>query len=164
MEYVLPKIRRKRRRRKQKRSTFCSRGRKHRIYYQPYSQDELSNKTISKFCSSFDPIKYFRCLQLLPTGTIEPKVKTKQYQNILIVATEFQPSWRNSMDISKECTIYLLNKDKDPPIMIDTGALISLTSLRLDFVGPIRPCLFSHLSGLSNKTKVVGQGKVSWTI
>ena len=70
MEYVLPRTRRKRRRRNQKKSTFCSRGRKHQIYYQPYSQNDLSNKTISKFCSSFNPIEYFRCLQLLPMGTI----------------------------------------------------------------------------------------------
>ena len=164
MEYVLPRTRRKRRRRNQKKTTFCSRGRKHRIYYQPCSQNDLSNETISKFCSSFDPIKYFRCLQILPMTTIRPRVKMKQYCAALIAATELQPSRHSFADISKECTVYFSNKDKDPPIVIDTGALISLTPLSSDFVGPIRPCLLSHLSGLSNKTKVVGQGKASWTI
>ena len=50
------------------------------------------------------------------------------------------------------------------PIIIDTGASISLTPVVTDFVGAIEPADLDSLQGLSSKTKVCGQGTVHWKI
>ena len=50
------------------------------------------------------------------------------------------------------------------PIIIDTGASISLTPVITDFVGNIEPADLDSLQGLSSKTKVCGQGTVHWKI
>ena len=50
------------------------------------------------------------------------------------------------------------------PIIIDTGASISLTPVITDFVGDIEPADLDSLQGLSSKTKVCGQGIIHWKI
>ena len=62
-------------------------------------------------------------------------------------------------------TVYLSDKGDDLlPIVIDSGASISLTANYNDFVGPIRPATITELRGLSHTTKVHGVGKVEWTV
>ena len=51
------------------------------------------------------------------------------------------------------------------PIVIDTGASISLTSDKDDFVGPITECEWKNLDGIAGaKVLIVGVGQVSWPI
>jgi hypothetical protein len=51
------------------------------------------------------------------------------------------------------------------PIIIDTGASISVTVLKLDFVGQIHEVdPGQSLQGLNNEVKVHEQGTVCWTI
>jgi hypothetical protein len=50
------------------------------------------------------------------------------------------------------------------PIVIDTGASVSLTPNHSDFVGPIRETDISEMQGLSSTSKVAGKGKVKWTV
>ena len=67
--------------------------------------------------------------------------------------------------LTQRMTIYLSNKGDDLlPIVIDSGASISLTANYNDFVGPIRPATITELQGLSHTTKVHGVGKVEWTV
>ena len=67
--------------------------------------------------------------------------------------------------LSQHMMVYLSNKGNDLlPIMIDTGASISLTANYNDFIGPIRSATITELQGLSNTTRVHGVGKVEWTV
>ena len=50
------------------------------------------------------------------------------------------------------------------PIVIDTGASVTLSPIASDFVGPILPCKRTHLKGLSSQTSISGIGTVSWVI
>jgi hypothetical protein len=50
------------------------------------------------------------------------------------------------------------------PIVLDTGASISLTPYREDFVGDIEKCEMQKLNGLNDSTTIMGQGKIAWTI
>lgn len=51
-----------------------------------------------------------------------------------------------------------------PPIMIDTGASISVTPHLSDFVGPLQKSDIAVLHGLSTDTQVVGYGDIEWSI
>ena len=78
---------------------------------------------------------------------------------------QVEPSPSEFSSISKQMTVYLSNKGDDLlPIVIDTGASISLTANYNDFVGPIHPATITELQGLSHTTKVHGIGKVEWTV
>jgi hypothetical protein len=50
------------------------------------------------------------------------------------------------------------------PIIFDTGASMSVTPLREDFVGVLGPPKIPNLRGLKGTVKVVGTGTVEWTI
>jgi hypothetical protein len=51
------------------------------------------------------------------------------------------------------------------PIIIDTGASISVTGIKSDFVGEIHKVdPDASLQGLNNEVKVHGAGTVRWTI
>ena len=68
---------------------------------------------------------------------------------------QVKPSPAEFSVILKQMTTYLINKGDDLlPIVIDTGASISLTANHNDFVGPIHPATITELQGLSHTTKV----------
>ena len=70
-----------------------------------------------------------------------------------------------STALSQHMMVYLSNQGDDLlPIVIDSGASISLTANYNDFVGPIRPATITELQGLSHTTKVHGVGQVKWTV
>ena len=56
------------------------------------------------------------------------------------------------------------NPDADLPIVIDSGASISITPNIRDFIGKIEPCKMTALTGLTNTTPVVGRGIVHWDV
>ena len=67
--------------------------------------------------------------------------------------------------LTQRMMVYLSDKGDDLlPIVIDSGASISLTANYNDFVGPIRPATITELKGLAHTTKVRGVGNVAWTV
>lgn len=50
------------------------------------------------------------------------------------------------------------------PIVIDTGASVSVTPFKTDFVGPIQVLPSSSVRGLVGSTKIHGIGPVKWTL
>jgi hypothetical protein len=50
------------------------------------------------------------------------------------------------------------------PIVIDSGASVSVTPHIHDFRGPLQKCPTKSLDGLSSKTEVLGMGKVTWEV
>jgi hypothetical protein len=63
-------------------------------------------------------------------------------------------------------TPHVLHAVDDPniPIIIDTGASISISPTISDFVGPIRPPSIDRLQGLGDGCQVDGEGTIEWEI
>jgi hypothetical protein len=61
-------------------------------------------------------------------------------------------------------SIFNVGKRDDIPIVFDTGASMSLTPLREDFEGEVGVPPITTMHGLQGAVKVVGVGKVSWTV
>ena len=57
--------------------------------------------------------------------------------------------------------VYFLNTPSDVPVVIDTGASISLTPHLTDFTRTLRSANVMELKGLSHTTKVMGCGPIS---
>lgn len=53
---------------------------------------------------------------------------------------------------------------KNLPIVFDTGASMSISPVREDFIGDLEPAPISSLQGLKDKVNIVGVGTVRWTI
>ena len=101
---------------------------------------------------------------MLPVGVPGiPKVKMRG-ACIAALNLRSRKTSQDTNDIGKTCSIYVSNKDKDLSIVIDTGASISLIPRVSNFVRTIKPCALQYLNGLSNTTKVIGEGKFSWII
>jgi hypothetical protein len=61
-------------------------------------------------------------------------------------------------------SVYFSPKPDDYPIIIDTGASMSITPCMDDFLGKIDPSPVTELHGLNTTTKVYGIGTVSWSV
>ena len=134
-----------------------------------------------------DPIQQIRSLKLLSGGSflatelhrkhIRWKSRTRRamvaaatfiHSRDLTDLTDQQqgnlPSEITDM-LTQRMMVYLSDKGDDLlPIVIDSGASISLTANYNDFVGPIRPATITELKGLAHTTKVHGVGNVEWTV
>jgi hypothetical protein len=60
--------------------------------------------------------------------------------------------------------VYCSYKDNYVPIVIGTGASVSVTPVLTDFLGPLRPCAMTNIKGLSGTTEVIGEGTVNWLV
>ena len=137
--------------------------------------------------SFVDPIKQIRSLKILSGGSFlatefhRKHIRWKSHTRRAMVAAATFIHSRDLTDLTDQpkgdlpssattaltqrMTIYLSNKGDDLlPIVIDSGASISLTANYNDFVGPIRPATITELQGLSHTTKVHRVGKVEWTV
>lgn len=95
---------------------------------------------------------------LLPTSIL--------YESILFNARDLQAQLcaYNKVIPLDNPIIYHSSKDDELPITIDTRASCSITPDPLFFDNnPVTP-KFSHLSSISSKTAVNGQGTVTWMI
>jgi hypothetical protein len=61
-------------------------------------------------------------------------------------------------------SVYCSHKEGYVPIVIDTGASVSVAPVLTDFIGPLRPCATANLKGLSGSTEVIGEGTVNWLV
>ncbi|CAJ1963921.1 unnamed protein product [Cylindrotheca closterium] len=60
-------------------------------------------------------------------------------------------------------SIYLSDNSKTP-MVIDTGASISITPHESDFISKVRPSPLKSINGLQGSCEVVGSGTVEWTV
>jgi hypothetical protein len=61
-------------------------------------------------------------------------------------------------------TIYHSCDEHDLPIVIDSGASVTITPILKDFVASIRPSNLTSLQDISARTNVEGEGTLCWTI
>ena len=134
-----------------------------------------------------DPIQQIRSLKILSAGTFLATELHRKHirwkgptRRAMVAAATFirsqnltdltnpqqSPTPRSELTaLSQRMTVYLSDQGNDLlPIVIDSGASISLTANYNDFVGPIRPATITELQGLSHTTKVHGVGQVKWTV
>ena len=127
--------------------------------------------SIASFVDSFGVLKYYTSLQNLHTATIAPHNKSQPttsllYQQILLQARDLQQSLNqyNNKD-SLSPTISTSCYHNELPIVIDTGACISITPKQLDFaITPVPSTIKSLDSLTTDKTTVSSEGKATWLI
>jgi hypothetical protein len=67
-------------------------------------------------------------------------------------------------DVSSTASVYQARNNPEFPIVINSGASVSVTPHIRDFRGPLQKCPTKSLDGLSSKTEVLGMGKVTWEV
>jgi hypothetical protein len=67
-------------------------------------------------------------------------------------------------DVSSTAYVYQARNHPELPIVIDSGASVSVTPRIRDFRGPLQKCPTKSLDGLTSKTEVLGMGKVTWEV
>jgi hypothetical protein len=138
-------------------------------------------------------LKKFQRSFILPTSKIKPSTTSKGsiqreadkwvHFTSLIAAAKFskfgpqinsavvpdtlghvETSCLDLANFTRKRSVYFSNRPDDLPIVIDSGATLSLTPNRSDFIGELRPAPMAELNGLSSTTAVEGFGTVEWTI
>jgi hypothetical protein len=93
---------------------------------------------------------------ILPQS-MDPTLSTEELAELKLTPNEL-------VELTRRRSVYFTNRAEELPIVIDTGASLSLTPVRSDFVGEIHSCDTRDLQGISSSTKVVGKGLVEWTV
>jgi hypothetical protein len=130
---------------------------------------------LSKFVKSIDPLKDFQMVKLLQNqlfrsnfdSTSLPCTSTTNWSSVVddpsfLFDTALLQAPTSNDTVSD--SFGFLTKPDDLPIVLDTGASTTLTLILSDFIGPLEPAPLSEIRGLTATTKVVGRGKVQWTI
>ena len=123
---------------------------------------------IAELVARINPLRQFDMLRELTQPGLfgkmrQKKLKRKSVKQALVAASNLiQMDSTHQAKNSK--TVYLSEKDDELPIVIDTGASVSVTPNINDFQGPIRPCELTKLKGLNSSANVVGVGNVKWMI
>ena len=124
----------------------------------PFPTPDLTAAEIHAFCLGFDPVLQFRNLRKvrhLFDDTSQHKHIIRRANVATVELTDFE--------LSPTAQIYTATTD-ELPIVIDTGASVTLTPNPNDFIGPIRPSNKTKVNGLSSSTTVAGIGTVQWLI
>lgn len=107
------------------------------------------------YCKSIHPISdKFQLKDFIATT----KVKNKFSNSLMVTATSFCGFPSVGEFVSENST------DRTLPVVIDSGASLSVTPIESDFVGPIVPLKNSTVRGLTSTTVIRGIGTVRWTI
>ena len=158
---------------------------KHRLIHQSFMMFEMQyGISLDDFAALFDPITHYRMQKDLqnPEFLTSNNEKTRRQEKegtARIAAFELQQKltetafgkanrWTFPRDPVRQAvrktSVYFTPTREQCPIVLDTGASISLTPYRDDFVGDIEKCPTQKLTGLTDSTPILGQGKVAWTI
>jgi len=78
--------------------------------------------------------------------------------------SELKFSVKELVEVTRNRSVYFSNQVNDIPIVIDTGATMSVSPCKEDFIGGIEQSDTKDLQGLSGATDCLGQGLVQWTV
>jgi hypothetical protein len=102
--------------------------------------------------SSWDPLRDYHLLCNLINTDIVSRL-SKRHQTSLIAACDLQANTDTT-----RLRAYVSEPVGALPIVLDTGASVSLTPVRSDFIGGMTNSATSSLQGLSNDATVQGEG------
>jgi hypothetical protein len=127
----------------------------------------LPKYLVEAFLNKVDPLKQYQLLKALSNSDLLDSTKAKSTNRCaraLIASAQLVQTSYDQADPTNKKTVYMSRKQDKLPIVIDSGALYSVTPNLADFVGPIEKCSTSELNGLNHTIKVIGQGTVEWKI
>jgi hypothetical protein len=135
------------------------------------SQPIMFETFIERFLT-FDPRKVYQQLCIVNKLAFPSRKRKKKRrfqigtkagentrQGALIAAAHL-----TGQDVSFTASVYQARNNPEFPIVIDSGASVSVTPHIRDFRGPLQKCPTKSLNGLSSKTEVLGMGKVTWEV
>jgi len=126
----------------------------HRFLHNPYWN---YGQDFDQFCAILNPLTAFQCSKMDFIQTTKVKNKTTASANIAAVSLYVPKEGEPSFGLSAET-------QRTYPIVLDSGASVSITPLASDFVTPIQPMPNSSVRGLSSSTRIAGIGYVEWTL
>ena len=145
---------------------------KHKYLHRSFLQFDLQyGVSLDEFVTAVKPELFFQNVSALSADSFlqtskQRKSRRARARQALIAAQRLRPTSDPSYltaDTSHDMRVYI-SSDDSMPIVIDTGASLSLTPNLEDFVEPPKPCALTHLHGLSGNTEVLGVGTVEWTV
>ena len=130
---------------------------------------------LDTFVAKLNPLATFQALRTLnhqPLHLESSRDRSEpgnQHHQACVAAFNLQhgcpTSERHYYDQHQLPTVYLSRSEQDNlPIVIDTGASVTLTPNVNDFIGPIEPCDLLQIHGLADASNVSGAGLVKWTV
>jgi hypothetical protein len=124
----------------------------------------LDKALLHAFTKPLDPLAAYNKIKqvvLLATAVRSTKKakRSKTYHQALLYAVMITGD-----AVSATASVYSSRKDDCVPIVIDTGASVSVTPVLTDFLGHLRPCATANMKGLSGTTEVSGEGTFNWLV
>jgi hypothetical protein len=125
---------------------------------------------VDMLLTHLDPLKYYRRLSTVTSNAfLSTTRKEINQKRALVAAADLRATFnaaKSKYQTSLESCPYVLEAvdDSKIPIVVDTGASISITPNVTDFIGQIRKASCESLQGLGDSSKVSGEGIIEWQI
>jgi hypothetical protein len=124
----------------------------------------LDKAFLHAFTKTLDPLATYNkikrvALLITPVRRTKKAKRDKTYLRALL-----SEAMHNGDAVSTTASVYSAHKDDCVPIVIDTGAFVSVTPVLTNFLGPLRPCATANLKVISGTTEVIGEGTVNWLL
>ncbi|CAJ1961149.1 unnamed protein product, partial [Cylindrotheca closterium] len=154
---------------------------KHRFLHLSFIQiDAQYGVDLDQFVRSVDPLKQYHQIAALsnPLWSLHTKSEETEVKTTLKAAKSNAATLSRAVNaaISQiDChiprlpdtlhhqSVYLSDNSKTP-MVIDTGASVSITPHKSDFISKVRPSQLKSINGLQGSCEVVGSGTVEWTV
>ena len=148
---------------------------KNQLLHQPYLMYELQfGINLDNFLSDIDPLKAFQLITYLQN----PKLFEATNRPTPCFATTLgNVAISNFMNLQPQSKLwdfvtcednsgysYALTPEVDYPVVLDTGASMSLTPNKTDFVSKIRPLTDKNIKSLNGSSIVKGIGIIEWFV
>ena len=145
---------------------------KNKYLHRTYVQYDLQyGVNLDRFVRAVKPELYLRNLgqlsadSFLQTSKQRKSVRSRASQALIAaqqIRAAIDKTYLNG-DASSDMRVYM-STDDSMPIVVDSGASLSLTPHHEDFVEPPKSSDLTDLHGLSGTTKVLGVGTVEWMV
>jgi len=145
----------------------------HHIPCQSYSQEEAD-----EYISGFDVLEWIHAYATLKADSYMGSRRIMGVRSRALVAAQElikelslqvkqdpagQPDYGAVLP-QRQSVFLSLHEKRNLPIVLDTGASMSITPYRQDFCSRIDKGELKELTGLSHKTRVAGVGMIKWTV
>lgn len=128
------------------------------------------SKEVDDLLERLDPLEYYQRFSTLTSSSfLSTMMESNHKKQVLVAAADLRSSFKATKSnplVLSDSNPYILNAvdDTNLPIVVDTGASISVTPNIGDFVGPIKTSCCGSLQGLGDTTRVDGEGIMEWQI
>jgi hypothetical protein len=114
----------------------------------PQSLDVACLDGFSKSINTLEALNKIKHVAMLA----RPVMRKKQSQGKTYRQALLSAAFITGNAVTATISVYCSHQDYCIPIVIDTGASVSVTPVLTDFIGPLRPCATATLKGLIGTT------------